>query len=159
MREDCMELHFKNCHPPEHEAERTSLITQRLPFVLLPPGTWNIQQVIDHYRRVSHDLPSGLNGHRIDWSRLEDIESLNPAACYVGRESWLGYVVFEFAHSQRVVLECPIEGNATYVLSGDWKLMVGHTKAELREEYEGRYTKVVHKGDWLYRVRQALRWI
>ena len=50
----------------------------------------------------------------------------------------------------------PWEGNATYVLTGDWKRMVGHSKAYLRQEYPNSYTKVVHKGDWLDRVRYAL---
>jgi hypothetical protein len=46
--------------------------------------------------------------------------------------------------------------DATYVLSGDWKRMVGHSKAYLRLEYRNSYTKVVHNGDWLSRVRYAL---
>jgi hypothetical protein len=41
-------------------------------------------------------------------------------------------VVFEFGYSRRVVLECPIEGNATYILSGNWKKQVGHSKLYLR---------------------------
>jgi hypothetical protein len=35
--------------------------------------------------------------------------------------------------------------------------MVSYTKGELRERFARRYEKVVHKGDWLARVRQALR--
>jgi hypothetical protein len=49
-----------------------------------------------------------------------------------------------------------MEGNATYVLTGDWKRMAGHSKAHLRQEYPDSYIKVVHKGDWLDRVRYAL---
>ena len=54
------------------------------------------------------------------------------------------------------MLECPFEGNATYVLWGDWKAMAGHTKGEMRRKFENRYTKVVHKGYWLSRIREAL---
>jgi hypothetical protein len=146
-----------SCHPPGNQAKSLHVPTHRLPFVLLPPGTWDIRQVVEHYRKMSHRFPAGLNGREIDRSRLEKIESLSPTRCYIGKESWLGYVVFEFMNSNRVVLECPIEGNATYILSGDWKAMVNHTKAELRREYANRYTKVVHKGCWLDRIRQALR--
>jgi hypothetical protein len=152
-----MELHFTSCHPPADQAKSLQIGTQRLPFVLLPPGTWDIRQVVDHYRKVSHELPAGLNRRHIDWSRLEEIKSLKPVRCYIGKDSWLGYVVFEFTHSACVVLECPIEGNATYILSGDWKAMVGHTKSELRHEFANRYTKVVHKGGWFDRLRAALR--
>ena len=35
--------------------------------------------------------------------------------------------------------------------------MVGHTKAVIRREFEKRYTKVVHKGEWLSRIREAQR--
>jgi hypothetical protein len=132
-------------------------LAQRLPFVLLPPGQWDIGQVVEHYRKESHNLPAGFGDRKIDWTRLEDIGSLNPARCHIGKESWLGYVVFEFTDTDRVILECPIEGNATYILSGDWKETVYHTKAELRFEFIGRYQRIVHKGDWLLRVCDALR--
>lgn len=151
-----MELHFRNCHPPEPPPKPVEFVADRLPFVLLPPGKWDITHVIEHYRKVSHDLPNGFKGRKLDWSRLEEIASLSPVRCHVGKESWLGYVVFEFAYSDRVVLECPFEGNATYILSDDWKSMVGYSKAEIREEFADCYTKVVHKGDWLYRIREAL---
>jgi hypothetical protein len=132
-------------------------LAQRLPFVLLPPGQWDIGQVVEHYRRVSHSLPACFGNHQIDWTRLEDIGTLNPVRCHIGEESWLGYVVFEFGDTDRVVLECPIEGNATYILSGDWKETVYHTKAEVRCEFAGRHQRIVHKGTWLLRVRNALR--
>ena len=66
-----------------------------------------------------------------------------------GTKQWLGYIVFEFAWSKSAVLECPIEGNATYVLSGDWNRMHGVTKSQLRMQFSHHYTKVVHKGEWL----------
>ena len=82
---------------------------------------------------------------------------LAPLRCYIGNESWDGYVVFEFRDSNSVVLKCPFEGNATYILPADWKIMAGHTKDEIRRIFENRYTKVVHKGDWLSRIRVTLR--
>lgn len=133
-----------------------SIPVERLSFELLPPGTWNIDDVIAHFQKEKARLPNGLSKRSIQEMRLMMIRSLQPEKCYVGSEQWLGYVVFEFADTDKVILECPIEGNATYVLSGDWKSMVQHTKRLLRENYQGRYTKVVHKGDWLNRVRQAL---
>ncbi len=115
-----------------------------------------MRDVIEHYRHGSHSLPSGLSGRKIDNSRLEKIALLRPLRCYIGKETWSGYAVFEFANSNCVVLECPFEGNATYVLWGDWKAMIEHTKAEIRREFENRYTKIVHKGEWLARIREAL---
>lgn len=157
VREDCMGLHFISCHPAADQARSVQVGAHRLPFVLLPPGTSDIRQVVEHYRKIARDLPRGHNLHQIDPTRLERIQSLKPIKCYIGKDSWLGYVVFEFSHSPCVVLECPIEGNATYVLFGDWKVMVSHTKAEIRHRFANFYTRIVHKGDWLSRLRATLR--
>ncbi len=155
VRQDCMDRHFTNNHPPDDQVTfTTGLPTKHLPFVLLPPGTWNIRQVTEHYRKVS--LLTSSNDRQIDQSRLRAIESLGPVRCWTGEESWREYIAFEFVYSGRVVLECPFEGNATYVLTGDWKEIVRHTKAEIHDEFANCYTKVVHKGAWLDRIREAL---
>ena len=146
-----MDLHFKNCHTPEEAS------VARLPFVLLPPGTWQVADVVAHYRNLAPGGVAYPKPREMDFNRIARIERLRPLRCYIGKDSWLGYHLFEFAHSKRVVLECPIKGNATYVLRGNWKAMVSHTKAELRENFPHHYIKVVHKGDWLHRVRLALR--
>ena len=99
------------------------LPTHRLPFTLLPPGTWDIRQVVEHYHQIARHDVNGWNARDLDPTRLEKIARLRPVRCYVGKDSWTGYVVFEFSHTKQVVLECPIEGNATYVLSGDWRRM------------------------------------
>ena len=152
-----MNLHHANFHSPNNAATINAVPLQHLPFTLLPPGTWDMSQVLDHYRKVSQDRGSGWENREFDPSRLKKIASLRPIRCYVGKESWNGYVVFEFRHSSRVVMECPIEGNATYVITGNWRNMISHTKAELRDGYRNDHVRVVHKGDWLDRIRQALR--
>lgn len=129
---------------------------ERLSFELLPPGSWDIEDVIQHYCREAENLPSDLYGREMQYERLIKIKTLKPQKCYIGTELWLGYVLFEFQYTDRVALECPIEGNATYVLSGNWKQMVRHSKQYIRRYYSKKYTKVVHKGDWLDRVRNAL---
>ena len=65
--------------------------------------------------------------------------------------------MFELGNCRRVVLECPFQGNATYILSGAWHQMVFTTKAELRKRFADRYIKIVHKAGWLNRIRVALR--
>lgn len=102
---------------------KTNVPVKRFPFELLPPGSWTIQQVVQHYRKISQTAGIFRNV-RIDFSRIRAIENLNPTACYVGKESWLGYVVFEFSEVNGVVLECPVKNNATYVIAGDWKSMI-----------------------------------
>ena len=135
--------------PPEIPVERFS-------FELLPPGTWEIDDVLRHYREQARTRPEIFGGRAIDYGRIEKMKSLRPIKCYIGRELWEGYVVFEFKGIKRVVLDCPVEGNAIYLLSGDWKRMVGRSKKHLRTEFRDNCTKIVHKGDWLDRVRYAL---
>jgi hypothetical protein len=137
--------------------EENDLPVRRLSFELLPPGSWNIDDVIAHYRREAQNLPDDLVGKELEWHRLVQIKSLEPDRCYIGTEMWLGYVLFSFPFSTKVVLECPVEGNATYILSGNWKQMVKHTKQDLRTLFPRCFVKVVHKRDWLGRVETALR--
>ncbi|MCL4849795.1 MAG: hypothetical protein KJZ78_00250 [Bryobacteraceae bacterium] len=179
VREDRLQRHIDKVHgkrpapakapsipsvpavPPQSQPATTNSFVpdipiERLSFELLRPGTWDIDDVIRHYRAQARTRPELYLDRVIDYGRLEALKKLRPVKCYIGRELWDGYVVFEFNGTRNVVLECPVEGNATYVLSGDWKRMVGHSKAYLREHYPHSYTKVVHKGDWLDRVRYAL---
>lgn len=134
--------------PPEIPVERFS-------FQLLPPGSWEIDDVVRHYRQQAQSHP-GLFANVIDYGRIEAMKSLRPIKCYIGQKVWNGYVVFEFEGTSRVVLDCPVEGNAIYVLSGDWKRMVRRTKKYLRTKYPNDCTRIVHKGEWLERVRYAL---
>ncbi|NJN90207.1 MAG: hypothetical protein HC878_07390 [Leptolyngbyaceae cyanobacterium SL_5_14] len=106
---------------------------KRLAFELLPPGSWGIDDVIAYYHREAAYFPTDLVGQTIELERLSKIKKLNPKECYVGTNLWLGYVVFTFDYTSKVVLECPIEGNATYVLLGDWQSMVKYSKQELRD--------------------------
>jgi hypothetical protein len=151
--EAAMERHLTSCHPEKKEASLPNVSGSQFPFVLLPPGHWEFQTVFDHYRKKSS---SASFDQELDWKRIEQIKLLKPILRHVGVKAWLGYAVYEFPYSNRIVLETPIKGNATYVLSGDWQKMIYRSKAELRLEYVDRYTKVVHRGQWIQRVRAAL---
>ena len=130
--------------------------TERLSFRLLPPGTWDIDTVRSYYRLGQHvGIPDGYN-KRIQLDRIDQLKLLDPIRCYVGIESWLGYVVLEFSFTKKVVLECPFEGNAIYILPANWKRLVHQDKQAIRKNCRG-LRKVVHKGEWLERVRAALR--
>jgi len=141
--------------PPAPEA--IPIPTKNLPFAVLPAGTWDIEDVIQYYQQHRTNLPSGLAPDSLELDRIRKIESLGPAECWVGKETWLGYVVFTFAGTERVVLECPFKGNATYIIHDNWKQKVMHTKLWFRENQKGQYTKIVHLGyRWLLRVKNAL---
>jgi hypothetical protein len=150
-----MQTHIKNFHTINRDAPLQHLSATRLPFILLPPGAWEFRKVIEHYGRRSH--PHGFFEQVLDWDRIAQIKSLNGILRYIGSKAWFGYAVYEFANSDLVVLECPVIGNAAYVVSGDWKKMIHLTKAELRTEYSSQCVTVVHKGEWLQRIKRALR--
>jgi hypothetical protein len=154
LQRHLVQMHWEDTKAPQ---EKTGIPVEKVSFQLLPPGTWSVEDRISHYSKEADRLPSGSVEHEIQWSRLTAINSLGPIKCYVGTELWLGYVLFEFSNSDRVVLECPIEGNATYVLSGDWRKMVAHSKFYLLTNFSGNCTKVVHKGEWIARVKTALQ--
>ena len=99
-------------------------------------------------------MPAGFKGKVPDWQRIREIKKLKPVKCYVGKKMWEGYTVYTFRRTTNVVLECPFEGNATYILGENWKSKVRHTKQYVRQHY--KYNKIVHKGEWLDRVRDSL---
>lgn len=129
---------------------------KRFPFEFLPAGEYTIERVIDYYRHIAENSGAAHWEREIQWVRLHKLNALKPKCCSVGRKGWLGYVVFEFAYSAWVVLECPIYGNATYLLSDDWRAIVGLSKGEIRRWHQGSYKKVCHLGDWVSRIREGL---
>ena len=123
-------------------------------FEILKPGRWDVEDVIKHYRKMARRMPAGFAGKRPDWRRLREILKLKPIKWYVGTKAWEGYSVLTFKRTTNVVLECPFEGNATYILDKNWERKARHTKQYVRECYD--YGKIVHKGEWLDRVRDSL---
>lgn len=131
------------------------MTVRQLPFVLLPPGRWDISTVVAHYRALAREGSSWNGGRRIDTGRLYQIVRLNPVSCWVGKDMWKGYVVFEFASEGRVIVDCPFVGNAIYVFGKDWKDLIRLSKDRVRscDQYA---IKIVHKGDWFGRLQKAL---
>jgi hypothetical protein len=150
-----MERHIENNHSEAQKSKLQGLPPTDFPFELLPPGTWEFRQAFEHDWNLLRS-PHGYADQRFDQSRIDHMKLLNPKLTHTGKKAWFGYAVYEFSYSKRVVLECPIEGNATYVLSGDWKKMISLTKAEVRQEHAGRSARIFHTVNWLRRVRQAL---
>lgn len=156
-----MERHLEHScpglHPPHSlknfNRDFPGVSLGKLSFRLLPPGTGDIKQLIEYYAREARQW---RNGREIQLERIEALMSLKPRKRYVGTKGYIGYILFEFDWSNSAVLECPLYGNATYVLSADWGRMIRLNKAELRNYFVGHFTKVVHKRFWLTRVRAAL---
>jgi hypothetical protein len=132
--------------------------THKLPFELLPPARDGIRNIIERYKKQSRDHHRSLSGEHME--RLEYIDSfcslIGPVEHHIGKKSWKGYVVFVFQHNDRVVLESPQLGNATYLLEGNWREMISATKAELRSEFSHLVERVFHIDSWKDNIRHAL---
>lgn len=126
-----------------------SLPIKRLPWRVLPPGELSADNVRRHYDALQRTNP----GVRYERERITKALSLRPDQYYVGMDEFESYMVLTFAHTQRVLMECPIFGNAIYVLKSDWKRLSRMSKRELLDQRSGQVTKIVHKGDWFRRVK------
>ena len=73
----------------------------------------------------------------------------------MGSGGFEGYIAFTFADTDNVLLECPMVGNAIYVLGADWKRLSRMSKGEL---LNGSHVvaRIEHRGDWFWKVEWAL---
>lgn len=125
--------------------------TSRLPWRVLPPGELSVDNVLHHYSRLQRSNPH----IRYERERIIKAYSLRPDRCYVGQDEFEGYIVLTFDYTPKALLECPIFGNAIYVLHSDWKRWSKMTKQQL-VHHSDQVTRIVHKGDWFWRVKQEL---
>lgn len=135
-------------------ASRSAILRSatRLTWVLLPPGQLTVERLRSHYAELARREPDV----RYEPERIEKAFSLKPEQCYVGRGEFDGYVVFTFAYTDKALLECPIHGNAVYILGRDWRRLARLSKGALLAGGIGGATKIVHKGDWFARVKATL---
>jgi hypothetical protein len=123
-----------------------------LPWVLLPPGKGNnqLQQLLARVREFARRNPAVV----IDEDRIRHAYELRPKQVYIGQDHFDGYVVFLFPGTSKVLMEHPIEGNAAYVLSQNWKYLSSLTKTELIARKDSR--RIIHNGEWKHALRTAL---
>jgi hypothetical protein len=145
-----MEIHIGSCNKA-----RAALTPDGFPFVLLPQSMSDDlrTQIKRHFLNEQASSQRSAN-YDWDWSRLDELELLNPKMTHFGRKGWFGYCVFEFPDTPMVALETPLRGNATYVVGANWKDLISLTKPEIRQ---GDHQRIFHLGDyWLRRVKRAL---
>lgn len=129
-----------------------SPVVNRLPFRPLPTGELSVESLKRHYENGVGDDPD----RRYDPERMEKVLSLGPSVVYVGTEGFAGYMVFTFPHTEAALLECPVRGNAAYVIDRDWMRLARKSKRELLDERPTEVRKVVHKGDWFERLKLTI---
>jgi len=124
----------------------------KLNWYILPPGLWPTS--IEEVERV---LPrkSGL-GYCPD--RILNAESLKPFEIGRGNGDFERYFCFRYKFTSKVLLESADDGNAAYILRGDWKALSRKSKYELINFHSSDIERVLHRDDspWRSLIKTAL---
>ena len=59
-----------------------------------------------------------------------------------------------FDYTERVLLECPVEDDAIYLLDSGEDRLLPMNKRQLRESGEAK--RIFHSGDWYQRIKDEL---
>lgn len=119
-----------------------------LPFEIAAPGERTNEHVYAYYREV---LRRGQIAH-FDQDRLDKILALPRSGLLKGKAGFYGYIVLQFAHTEKVLLECPVVGNALYVLDSGEERLLRRNKQEHIASDEAK--RIFHTGDWYERVKR-----
>ena len=132
-----------------------SLKIEKLPWELLPKEKWTVEDVVKIFRTYSFKQWQDAT---FDESRLRKIINvLKPNVCYIGEDEFEGYVVFCFDQTEKVVMECPIIGNAVYVINGNWQEITKLSKREAKHRYTNCIKTINHNETWLERLQLLIK--
>ena len=124
-----------------------------LDWEVLPPGFWRENE----YKEM---LKSTLSDDEFDlfYDRLNFIEGYNPLDIYQSLLGYRGYPYYVFLFENHAIAECPMYGNALYVLEGseDWASVFSLSKRQIIREYGERIKKIRHSYTWKYRLVRYL---
>jgi len=135
-----------------YKKHKLSKIPKQLSWRLVPPGSYTSTQIKSYFK----SLHSHKKNEKHDWDRLETIQSLKPDSTYIGLEELEGYMLFYFKNKDIAILDCPIIGNAIYVLKKEWKELSRLTKSELTELHSDKVKRIIHRGDWADKLVKIL---
>lgn len=112
---------------------------------------------VDSVKRIYTEKQRKSPNIRYDESRLEKAKTLRPNKGYMGRQKSEGYVIFTFDYTQKALMECPVYGNAIFIINSNlepehWLQM---NKQELIEHPD--VIKIPHRGEhWFERAKEEL---
>jgi hypothetical protein len=124
--------------------------TGHVPFEILPPGEATDERVRGYYDGLRREGKL----REFDQRRLDKVLALPWDNWRPGTAGMEGYSIFTFAHTEKVLLECPIYANAIYVLDSGEERLLKMNKQQLRASGEAKV--IIHTGDWYRRVHKEL---
>lgn len=128
-------------------------VTRKVNWVILPPGDWPIDE------SSVASLFAGKSAKAIIPERLVSAVKLSPTEIVSGTSEFNEYLCFRFRNTDKVLLESPYEGNAAYILRGDWESLSKKTKSELTDIYAEFCERIIHgeSGNWKHEIKSSLR--
>lgn len=139
---------------------KPNLSVEKLSWTLLPKGEWLFNELTKHFKQLNSTKK--WRNKSFDEARLQKIEeTLKPNKCFVGNDEFEGYIVYCFDWTDKAILECPIYGNAIYIIRQGkctWQEIAKASKWEARTEHSEQVTVINHSETWLERLEQNLRY-
>ncbi|QIN82044.1 hypothetical protein GBA63_04855 [Rubrobacter tropicus] len=134
---------------PKRDTAAGAPITRDFEFV--PPDQQTGGHVRAYYREV---IGRGRLRGVFSQDRLDKVLALPWKNWEKGKAGLYGYILLRFHHTERVLMECPIEDNAIYILDSGEDRLVGLNKQQLRASGEAKW--IPHTGDWYRRLKDEL---
>jgi len=127
-------------------------ITRKVPWKFLPPGFWPVDE------SSVANLFAGKSEKQMIPERLISAVNLSPFEIVRGESEFNEYLCFRFRNNNKVLLESSYEGNAAYVLRGDWETLSKKSKWELTNIYSDFCERIIHgpSGNWKLKIKERL---
>jgi hypothetical protein len=109
-----------------------------LDWEVLPPDQYDINKIKQYYNDDRCAVP------KYDFSRLTILYAIKPIRIWRGKGEFRMYHVFEFANTCTAVLECPLVGNAIYLIKKDWIKLCKLSKMKLLENHSENVVRLTH---------------
>ena len=137
---------FKQKNAPDMQG----LVTRN--FEIARPDEQGNEHVRTYYEEV---MEQGRLPGKWSQDRFDKMLALPWSGWQKGKAGFYGYMAIMFPHTEKVVLECPVEGNAIYVLDSGEDRLLRMSKRQLRESGEAK--RIFHTGDdWYRRLKDKL---
>jgi hypothetical protein len=108
------------------------------------------------FRQASRYFWRRFPDKKIRLGRIAYGISLGAARIYAGRGEFDGYVALVFADERVALVECVLEGNATFLFRQNWKQLAGCSKTELLAGHPNEIAREIHRANWRVRLRRKI---
>lgn len=129
--------------------KKRDVTIKKVRWIILPVGKHPFPKIMKYIGELKKTR--WLNNY-VDENRIKTIYKLgsDKTEVIVGAHQFDGYFIFTFPDLKTFVLDCPLYGNAIYIIKGDWKKISALSKlskGEILKRYPNN-KRIIHKGEW-----------